>query len=77
MSSHNDHVFLALQREKQAIFNTSVPTAEQNRLWSQRKAQIEALLASDYATHSEGDATNYNNEPLARTTSNVGLSWPG
>ena len=74
MTSHNDHLVLALQYEKQAIFETNVSEVEQNRLWSRRKAQIEAVLASDQATHSERDATTHHNAPLARTTSNVGIS---
>lgn len=61
---------LSLQYEKQAIFDANIPKAEQHRLWSQRKAEIEAVLASDHTTHSERDA---HNTSLERATSNVGL----
>ena len=74
MSSHNDHLVLALQYERQAIFETNIPEAEQNRIWSQRRAQIEAILALDQATHSERKATSHHDTSLARTTSNVRLS---
>jgi hypothetical protein len=74
MSSHNDHLVLALQYEKQAIFETNVPEAEQNRMWAQRKAQIEAILASNHANHSESEAPSHHETLLARTISNVGLS---
>jgi dihydroorotase-like cyclic amidohydrolase len=70
MSSCKDHLVLSLQHEKQAIFDANIPKAEQHRLWSQRRAEIEAVLASDHAIHSERDA---HNTSLARTTSNVGL----
>jgi len=71
MSLHNDHLVLALQHEKQAIFDTDVPQAEQHRLWSRRKAEVEAFLASD---RQERDATTHHDASLARTTSNVGLT---
>lgn len=74
MSSHNHHLVLALQQQKQAIFDTNAPRAEQHRLWCQRKAEIEAFLASDRATHSESETTNHRDVALARATSNVGLS---
>jgi hypothetical protein len=77
MSSRNDHLVLALQYEKQAIFQTNVSEAEKNRIWSHRKAQLEAVLASDQATYSEREATSHHNianTPLVRTTSNVGIS---
>jgi hypothetical protein len=61
---------LSLQYEKQAIFDANIPRAEQHRLWSQRKAEIEAVLASDHTTHSERDV---HDTSLARTPSNVGL----
>jgi hypothetical protein len=74
MSSHNDHLVLALQYERQAIFETNIPEAEQHRIWSQRKAQIEAVLASDQANHSKQQTTTNHSISLARTTSNVGVS---
>jgi hypothetical protein len=69
MSSRKDPLVLSLQYEKQAIFDANIPKAEQHRIWSQRRAEIEAVLASDHASHSERDA---HNTPLARATSNVG-----
>jgi hypothetical protein len=59
---------LSLQYEKQAIFDANIPKAEQYRLWSQRKAEIEAVLASDHTTERHVLDTS-----LARTASNVGL----
>jgi len=76
MSSHQDHLVLSLQYEKQAIFDANIPKAEQHRLWSRRRAEIEAVLAPDHATHSDEDATTYAKTSLARTTSNVGLLGP-
>jgi hypothetical protein len=70
MSSHKDPLVLSLQYEKQAIFDANIPKAEQHRLWSQRRAEIEAVLAPDHPVRSERDV---HNTSLARTTSNVGL----
>lgn len=44
----NDYLIATLEQERQAIYNTNFPEAEQHRQWSRRKAEVEAYLAADH-----------------------------
>lgn len=58
-----DDLLVALQREKQAIFNMHASEAEKSRVWSQRRAElVESFLAADCTA------------PSARHTTTFGLS---
>lgn len=48
MIPSNDYLIANLEQERQAIYNTNFPEAEQHRQWSRRKAEVEAYLAADH-----------------------------